>query len=188
MKKSIILLLCLVSSTALADCYIRSNISLSKQLIYSKPTDIQQLVVPDDRGQKCVMRYRIYVNASWQTAEGVGYGKTEDIACAQALDTTRGAVLQEVEPTTVRADSQMVCSDLPDIRVRPVQRNELIWESEADMHSTPQERGKYFVYKEATCRKFIERTNKDQNLIIYQGIICQNSTVPGSKWRVIDKY
>lgn len=188
MKKAIILLLCFASSTAVADCFMRSNISLSRQTIHGAPTDIQRLVVPDDRGQKCVMRYRIYVDAEWQTAEGVGHGKTEDQACKQALDLGRGAVLQEVEPSRIRADNQMVCSDLPDIRVRPVNRGELIWESETDMHSHPQERGKYFTYKQAKCRKFIERTNKDQNMIVYQGIICQSNTLSGSKWRVIDKY
>lgn len=188
MKRAIIISLCLVSSTAMADCFMRSNISLSRQTIYGAPTDIQRLVVPDDRGQKCVMRYRIYVDSAWETAEGVGHGKTEDQACKQALELSRGAVLQEVAPTHVRADNQMVCSDLPDIRVRPVNRGELIWESETDMHSHPQERGKYFTYKQATCRKFIERADRNQNLIVYQGIICQANTLPGSKWRVIDKY
>lgn len=188
MKKAIILLLCLASSAAVADCYIRSDIKLSKQVIHGAPTDMQRLVVPDNRGQKCIMRYRIYVNTAWETAEGTGYGKTEDRACQQAMDLGRASVLQEVEPTHVRADNQMVCSDLPDIRVRPVRRGELIWESETDMHSHPQERGNYFSYKQAKCRKFIERVGKDQNMIVYQGIICQASTMPGSKWRVIDKY
>lgn len=188
MKKALILGLCLASSTAMADCYMRSNITLNRQSVYTVPTDVQRLVVPDDRGYKCVMRYRIYVDTAWQTAEGIGYGRAENQACTQALDLSRGVVLQEVEPTSVRADNQMICSDLPDIRVRPVHRNEVIWESEVDMPSHPQERGKYFVYKQATCRKFIERVNKDQNLIIYQGIICKATTAPNSKWIVLDKY
>jgi hypothetical protein len=188
MKKVIILAICLASSSAIADCYMRSNINLSRQTVYGAPTDIQRAVAPDSGRQKCVMRYRIYINDAWQTAEGVGYGKTEDAACEQALNLSRGTVLQEVEPSSVRADNQMVCSDLPDIRVRPVRRGELIWESETDMHSHPQERGNYFNYKQAKCRKFIERVDKEQNLIIYQGIICQANTLAGSKWRVIDKY
>jgi hypothetical protein len=189
MKLAIALTLCVATSTAVADCYMRSNITLWKQPINAEPTDIQRLVVPDDKGQKCVLRYRLHVGNEWKTVEGTGIGRTETEACAQALQLARGSILEEVEPNRVRADTQMVCSDLPDIRVRPVRKGELIWESEADLHSHALERKQpYFFWKQARCRKFIERTSQDQNLIIYQGVMCQSTTTANSKWLVLDKY
>ena len=172
---------------AKADCYVRSNIQLTRQAINAGPTDVQRLVVPDALGQKCVMRYRVHIGDVWYTAEGTATSKTEGDACRQALDIGNGRVLAEVEPSQVRADTQMVCSDLPDIRIRAVRIGEVIWESETDMHRHKQERG-YFNYKQTRCRMFTERNAQDRNLYTYQGIICKVNSSPNSKWRVIDKY
>jgi hypothetical protein len=185
--KQTILLLVLVSATASADCYMRISTRLTPQMVNSQPVDIQRLVVPDSRGQKCVMRYRIHVGNDWETIEGVGVGATETEACARALDLGRGSMLKEVTSQRVRADSQMVCSDLPDIRVRPVRIGELIYQSEVDLHSIPVER-KIFWYKRTQCRMFVERDSKNANLWLYQGVICQTGSRPDSKWQVIDKY
>jgi hypothetical protein len=174
-------------SDARADCYVRSNIKLTRQSINAGPTDLQKLVVPDERGQKCVVRYRVHIGDEWYTAEGSGIGKDEGSACVQAMDVSQGRVLAEVEPSQVTSDTQMVCSDLPDIRIRPVRIGEVIWESETDMHRHEQER-KYFDYKQTRCRMFTERNAKDRNLYTYQGIICKVNSTPNSKWRVIDKY
>ena len=187
MKKLIIAGLCLVSTTAFADCYVRSNIKLTRQAIVAGPTDLQKLVVPDVVGKKCVLRYRVYVGNQWQTAEGTGTGANEATACSIAMDVGNGRVLSEVEPSTVRADTQMVCSDLPDIRVRPVRVGETVWESETDLHGNPQER-KYFEYKHAKCRWFQERNPKDGNMITYLGIMCQADGRPNAKWRILDKF
>ena len=189
MKLAIALTLCVATSVAMADCYQRSNIKITQQKINTVPTDIRTLVTPDVNGQKCVARYRLHIGNAWTTVEGTAVARTETEACGQALDVKRGVALEEVAPATVAADQQLVCSDLPDIRVRPVRRGELIWESEADLHSHPLERKQpYFVWKQAKCRKFIERTSQDQNLIIYQGVMCQSTTAKNSKWLVLDKY
>ena len=116
-----------------------------------------------------------------------GTGRDEGSACVQAMDIGRGSVLAEVEPSRVRADTQMVCSDIPDIRIRPVRIGEVVWESETDMHRHEQER-KYFDYKQTKCRMFTERNSKDRNLYTYQGIICKADTNPNGKWQVVDKY
>lgn len=189
MKRAIALILCLASATALADCYQRSSINMTQQKINGVPTDIQRLVTPDARGQKCVARYRLHIGNAWTTVEGSAVASNEATACEQAMELKRAIALEEVAPKSVGADHQLVCSDLPDIRVRSVQRGELIWESEVDLHSNGLERSQpYFYLKEARCRKFVERKPKDQNLIIYQGIICQSTTSANSKWVVIDKY
>ena len=187
MKHTLLVGLCLASSFADAECYIRSSIKLSTQPTNTQPTDIQKLVVPDAKGFKCAIRYRIHINDDWQTAEGIGYGRTEAAACVQALDLQQGAILEEVTPIRIKADTQMVCSDLIDIKVRPVRIGETIWDSEADMHRHPNER-KPFNYKDTVCRLFTERNAKDRNLYTYQGVMCRTTSQPNSKWRVIDKY
>lgn len=187
MKKTIIALMLSTGLSAHADCYIRSDITLSQMSVQGSPTDIQTISTPDVNGHKCVARYRVYADNQWHTMESSAVSPSQPEACARAL-TSKSYALLEITPKLVASDNQIVCSDLPDIRIRPVHQGELIWESETDMHSHPSQKGKYFTYKQARCRKFIERTAKDQNLIVYTGIICQNDTGPNSKWRVIDKY
>jgi len=187
MKKLLIAGLLLATTLAHAECYMRSSIKLTRQTVSSQPVDWQKLVTPDAAGKKCVIRYRIQINNNWETVEGIGVAPTEGAACAQALDVTRGSVLEEVTPTRVSADNQMVCSDLPEIRVHPVRIGDIIWQSEVDIHTIPAER-REFWYKRSRCRMFVERDSKNANLWLYQGVICQNNTSPNSKWQVIDKY
>jgi hypothetical protein len=187
MKRLLAASLCLVSATVMADCYIRSDIKLTRQTINAGPTDLQKLVVPDVAGKKCIVQYRVHIGDNWHTAEGSSVGKDEGSACAKAMDIGRGNVLLDVDPSTITSDSQMVCSDLQEIRVRAVHIGELIWESETDMHRNAQER-KYFDYKQTKCRMFTERNAKDRNFYTYQGIICKADSSPNSKWQVVDKY
>jgi hypothetical protein len=155
--------------------------------ITTQGRDSQQMTVPDARGQKCMVRYRIDINGEWRTVEGQGIGRNETEACREAYSPKNAYFLVDMEPQQISADTQMVCSDLPDIRVRTVHIGETIWESEADLHPHPKER-KYFTYKMSQCRMFAERSGKNQNLLVYQGVICRINNLPNSKWQVIDKY
>lgn len=184
---ALILTLLCFSSPAQSDCHVRSNISTRSPEVNSTPTDVQRFVVTTPNGFKCTAQYRIHIGDNWQTAEGVGKGTTEDAACLQATDIGRGTLLTEVPPQSIRATNQMVCTDFPDIRVRPVKIGEMVWESETDLHSIPAERP-YFNYKHTVCRMFVERNGQGQNLSIYQGIICRVNSSPYSMWQVIDKY
>lgn len=174
-------------SNTRAECYMRSSTTLSKDTVQMQPVDVQRLVTPDATGYMCSARYRIQIKNEWQTAEGVGHAGTEDRACALAMDVGRGRLLNEVESQTVKSDTQMVCSDLLDIRVHPVRIGDIIYQSEVDMHTIPAER-KDFWYKRTQCRMFVEKDMKNTNLWLYQGVICRIDTTPKSKWRVIDKY
>ena len=187
MKRLTILCLALASTVATAECYVRSDIRLSRQGINAGPTDFQKIVAPDSNGFKCSVQYRIHIGENWYTAEGSAVANTESEACTRASDVGLGTVLLEVEPSQVRADTQMVCSDVPEIRVRRVRVGEMVWESETEMHTNPAERP-YFNYKGSQCRLFVERQGKDQNLYLYQGVMCKLDQRPDSKWQVIDKY
>lgn len=185
--KKFALALVLVSGIVHADCHMRSNISTRSPDVNSAPTDVQRFVVSTAKGFKCTAQYRIHMGNNWQTAEGVGEGSTEDSACKQATDINRGTLLVDVQPQSIRATNQMVCTDFPDIRVRPVKIGETVWESETDLHSIPAERP-YFNYKHTVCRMFVERATQRQDLAIYQGVICRINTSPSSMWTVVDKY
>ena len=187
MKHLLLLPLIVTSATALADCHVRINTTIPQHLINTPPTDIQQIVTPDSRGYKCAMQYRLHVDREWRTVEGIGYGKTEMAACAQAIDTNRGAYLEEAVTSNIHADNQMVCSDLPDIRVRPVKIGESIWESEVELHAAQSLR-KPFIYKRTMCRFFTERGVKNNNFYPYQGVICRENMTGNSKWVVVDKF
>lgn len=174
-------------SQSKADCFIHSNIKMTRQNIIAGPTDVQRMVMPVNAGKQCTVNYRVYIGDRWRTAEGTATANTESEACVRAMDIGRGTVLAEVEPNKITAETNMVCSDVEPIRVHPVRIGDIVWESETDMSAHPEER-KYFTYKFTQCRYFAERNAKDQNLLIYQGVICRIDTTPGSKWRVIDKY
>lgn len=186
--KRLAILLAVVSTTAMADCYVRVSTNLTKQTLNSRPTDIMQFVTTAPQGYNCVLRYRIHINDSWQTVEGEGTAKTETEACVQAIRPERAGILQEIELDKVNTDTRLVCSDREMIQVRKVKIGEKIWESETDIHILPQERP-YFTYKGTTCRWFIEREGQRQNMILYQGIICKtNNQNSNSRWLVVDKF
>lgn len=184
--KPFALALLLAASTASADCHIRVSTKIGQGSVFGQPTDVQRMVTPDARGYQCVLRYRLNVNLDWQTVESIGLGRTEAQACAAAADLKQASVLTDA-PVKVSADQQMVCSDLPDIRVRPVRIGEVVWESETDVHVNPDERP-YFVYKNTQCRMFVERNSSDRNFFTYQGVICRLNATRNSKWQVVDKY
>jgi hypothetical protein len=187
MKKYLLVALMALANTTHADCLMRSSIKISQDQINSVPTDIQKMVVPDAKGNRCILHYRLHVGARWQTVEGVGLGATEPAACSNALDVSRGAILEEVTPKTVQADSQMVCSDLQEIHMHPVRIGDVIWESETDIHNIPAQRP-YFRYKNTQCRLFVETNSKEMDLVIYQGVICRVDSTQQSRWQVVDKF
>ena len=175
-----------ITASAMAECYVRSSSTINFKLVESEPTDIQRIVVPDPAGKKCVLTYRLNIANKWQNVEGVGFGKTEALACAQAAVVNRAQLLEEVEPTRIRSETQMVCSDRPEIRVHPVRVGDSILESEVDFHVKKSERG-YFNYEKSRCRLFSERAAKSRDVLMYEGVICKEGDGP-SKWRVVDKY
>lgn len=185
--KYLIIPLMFVATVAQAECLTRVKTNISRAAINSRPTDIQKMVIPEGSNQRCVMRYRIHIGTDWQTVEGEGVGRNAAEACVQAIRPEVGSILSDVEYDRVTAETQMVCSDFQDIHVRKVHAGERIWESEAEIHNNPAEQ-KYFVYKDTQCRYFIERGAKEQNMYLYQGIMCRETKEPTSKWLVVDKY
>lgn len=185
--KKLLLVLALIHSTSYADCNFRVVTKLNHGMIEGQPVDQQRMVMPDPKGYRCIIRYRVQIKGNWETIEGIGIDAREPAACARALDLRTAAVLKEETVTKVTAESQLVCSDFAEIRVHPVRIGDEIFQSEVDMHTVPEER-RDFWYKRTQCRMFVEKDMKNSNLWLYQGIICRKDTTPNSKWIVIDKY
>jgi hypothetical protein len=151
-------------------------------------TDYREQVFNEAKGKRCIVQYRAHMADGWHTVEGSSTAQDQTVACKQAHDVGRGYLLADVGPEKITTTTNMVCSDFPEIRVRPVRIGEVIWDSETDVHTIPTERP-YFWYKGTACRMFIERATVNGNLMMYQGIICrQQGDGWPTKWIVVDKY
>ena len=187
MKKVAVTAALLMSTTVMAECYVRMDAKLTREAVFGTATDVQQMVSRDSNGYRCVAQYRINLNGDWHTAEGVGHGVTETQACQQAIDLKNSALLAEVEPHRIKSKTEMVCSTFEPIQIRKVRVGERIRESEVDVHVVPAER-RYFNYGGARCRMFVERDAKSGKVFTRQGVICQETQQPNSSWIVVDKY
>ena len=188
MNRSLAALLLLgLSLSSLADCQIRSSITVADLTTDSRPTDARYLVTPDNiSGYECSVRYRIHYEGAWHDVEGTSHGETKTDACAHALDVNRGYILAGEKATHASAETQMVCSDRPELHVHPVAIGDNIWESETEF---PSKSGLvYFKYQGDLCRFFEERGVRHRTVAIYTGVICRNGDTPESKWRVVDKF
>ena len=178
--------LAVLSTTAQADCYVRSAMTNQTKVSITAIADVEPLVVPISFTQnKCIVTFRAQVNGSWMSAEGSSVGAkslSEDELCQNAIDSGRVQVLSRTGGGNVAVETNMVCDDRPEIKVRNVKIGEVVRESEVRPHPNFP---KPFRYRTAQCRWFIEPEPRNSDLLQRQGIICQSF---GNEWRVIDKW
>lgn len=175
-----------IPATAQADCYVRSAMHTKGTMSITRVADVQTLVVPISNTQhKCIVQYRGLVGSEWKTFEGEYTDRrtvTEADLCKGAMDAGRAQMLSRADPKNLSVETNVVCDDRPEIRVKNVRVGDLVRESEVRPHPNFP---KSFIYRGAQCRWFIEPLHRNQDLLQYQGIICQNS---GPEWRVVDKW
>jgi hypothetical protein len=186
MFRSTAIILAVISTTAQADCYVRSAMTARSQVSLTSISDIQTLVVPINATQnKCFATYRAQLNGEWVTIEGTSVGAktiTEEDLCKSAMDQGRAQILNRARGRSMSVETDMVCDDRPVIQVRNVNVGELVRVSEVRPHPNFP---KTFRYRAAQCRWFIEPEPRVGDLLQRQGIICQST---GDEWRVIDKW
>lgn len=186
MFRSTAIVLAVVATTAQADCYVRSAMTNQSRASISAIADVEPIVVPiSDTQNKCLVSFRAQVNNNWITAEGSSVGLkslSEDELCRNAIDSSKIQILSRVDGGNVNVETNMVCDDRPEIRVRNVKIGEVVRESEVRPHPNFP---KPFRYRTAQCRWFIEPEPRNSDLLQRQGIICQSF---GNEWRVIDKW
>ena len=186
LRPTAIVLALTIPTVAHADCYVRSAMTSQARASITNITDVQPLVVPINHTQnKCFVTYRAQVNNEWVTVEGTSVGpKTmpEEELCRGAMDQGRSQILSRANGSNMLVETNMVCDDRPEIKVRNVQIGDLVRESEVRPHPNFP---KPFRYRAAQCRWFIEPEARNADLLQRQGIICLSH---GSTWRVIDKW
>jgi hypothetical protein len=177
----------ILQSHAEDSCKFVLDTQLTSLKVFGEPTDVQELVLQVDQETSCRTFYRIYLGDEWRSASGFATGRTREDACAKALSLGNGRLLSEIAPDTIKSTTETLCTDFEDIRLRPVQIGDRIWESNVDVSSKIKERP-YFSYKGARCRKFSERIPVPQGLYLAQGVICRTGSTPNARWLVVDKY
>ena len=175
-----------ISTTAQAECYVRSAITNQTTISITSVADVQPLVVPvSATHNKCIVTFRAQVNGQWITAEGENTGlKTisEAALCRGAMDQGRTQIMSRANGSNLAMEQNMVCTDQKIPEVRKVVTGELIKESEVLPHPNFPKR---FGYRATICRWFMEPEVVPGDLLNRQGIVCR---VNDSTWQVVDKW
>lgn len=184
----LLIALLFVSTTAAAECYVRSATVKESRANITRIADIKRYVTPVDSNHfKCTVSFRAEINHTWQNGEGQSIGAAGDsidAICTQALDSGRSYLLSKVADGKMLNEQEMICTDRPDPQVRTVKIGDIVQISELAPH--PQ-KPDFFVYRGAQCRWFVETDVNvaARDLFQWQGIAC---LVRKGEWQVIDKF
>jgi len=186
LRPTALILALAIPATAQADCYVRSAMTNQTSVKITSIADVQPMVVPVSPTQnKCIVTFRAQVDGTWITAEGESVGSrglSEADLCRGAMDQGRAQILSRADGGHMTVEQNMVCSDRPAIRVRIVQRGDMVKESEVRPHPNFPNR---FTYRGTECRWFQEPEIQHGDLLRRQGIICRSNA---QDWQVIDKW
>ena len=176
----------MVTTTVEAQCYVRQTMTAQQQARIARVTDVQTLAVPfSATHHKCIVTFRAQLDGEWITGEGEHTAPrtvSEADVCKSAMDSGRLQILNRASAKNLTVETNMVCDERPEIRVRNVRIGDTVRESEVRPHPNfPRP----FRYLGAQCRWFIEPVYRNQDMGQFQGIICHNN---GAEWRVVDKW
>ena len=187
MKSTIIALAFFAAFSAQAECVMRST-SLTKVVgKLDDIADIRAMTFPAANGEvRCSISVRVLYKGRWDTTYGEYTGPAEigdQDLCVNAVEIAARQFLASKESKLLHSEQQMFCSDEEPIKVRSVQKGEVIKLSEVMLNTKKPE----FLYKGALCKWFTETTTKGSDLYQWNGIICRlNPKV--EDWTVVDKF
>jgi len=145
--------------------------------------DVKYTRLPYNGLRKCIARVRVQVNNTWEDAEGEGVAETDAQACNQARDILNVQYLSPVDPERVNAESSMVCSDAPAVRLREKVKNG-DWLSESEVMPFA-EYPKPFNYNGTTCKWFAYREAHQGRPVSFAGVMCM---MQPNRWQVVDLF
>lgn len=188
MKLTVAVLAIIAAFSAQADCVMRST-SVTKVVgKLDNIADINALTFPASNGEiKCSVSVRVQYEGKWYTTYGEYTGQAEvgdHELCVNAVEVAARQFLASKEPKLMHSEQQMFCSDEEPIKVRSVQKGEVIKLSEVVLNPAKPK----FMYKGALCMWFTEITTKSNDLYQWNGIVCQLNPKVDSEWRVVDKF
>lgn len=182
------LIFLLLSSTAAAECYMRSATVNQLGKSITRIADVKQSVVPVNNSQfKCNVTFRAEIDHVWHTGEGQSIGANGDSIdqiCSQALTSGRSYLLTKVAGNRTTVEQEMVCRDDPLPEVRTVRIGDIVQLSELAPH--PQ-KPDFFEYRGAKCRWFVESDFDPvrRDVFQHQGVVC---LLRKGEWQVVDKF
>ena len=159
-------------------CIARSASALMNEHVVSAVTDLVRRATTGF----CEVRYLLTVDGEQHhvVAEAKGTQPT-DLLCKTAIDIGREKLLSGMGGR-FRTETITVCSEGEPIQ-KKVKVGDTVLENELGRSLVDL----YFRYKNTKCRLFRERLAKNGQLVVNNGVICQNDS-GGANWIVVDKW
>ena len=182
-----LLIAALIPVSVMAECVLDSRTSTASSVQIEERSALRQEVVPaPDGGRRCIASFKARIGATWYWTQGQydwSDGRPRTEACAVAVSRAEDLLKTQVEPTHVRSEKTVVCTDQQDLDL-------LRSTNPGSMGKLHQFRPhpdypKRFWYNGAQCKWFLDSAFRNQDVYTYQGVICQ---VQRDQWVVVDKF
>lgn len=183
-------LLCLAlipASVVASECVLNSRTVTGSTARIEERSGLRQEVVPSpDGGRRCIVSFKARIGATWYWAQGQydwADGRPRAEACAVAVSRAEDQALTQAEPTHVRSEKVVVCSDQKDLELlRSTNPGSVGRLHQFRPHP---DYPKQFWHNGAQCRWFLDSAFRHQDVYTYQGVICQ---IQNNQWVVVDKF
>ena len=185
-KMLAVLIGAIIATAANAECIMRTS-SVTKVVGKIEDiADIRPLVSPTASNERqCSIRARVQYKDDWHTiyADYTGPAEVGDQElCLNAVELGVRQFLASKEAKLMHSEQQMVCSDEPVTKIRPVQKFEVVRISEVRPHPN---KPVPFLVKGVECRYFIE---PGTNSKVWEGVVCRTGRKDAEEWLVVDKF
>lgn len=170
------------SMPAFAECYYSSQ--TIAQIPY-KIDDIDSVNTMRGPGH-CTVTARVLYKNQWHSIAGKAAdpNKDQEAICMDALTYSIKDFLLRANGQRVDAVQQMICTDLPTTKLKPVDRGDIVKASEVTPHPTRQP----FLNNGNECRWFIEtEVDEIKRMKTINGIICRVGRLTADQWYVVGK-
>jgi len=180
---AVALILSVLAATASAECYVRTATVATGKTQAQRVADIKYTRLPYNGLRKCIARVRVQVGNTWEDAEGEGVAESDAQACNIARDILNIQYLAPVDPEKISAESSMVCSDAPAVKLKEkIKNGDWLLESEvAPFAQYP----KPFTYNGTTCKWFSYREAHQGRPVSFAGVMCM---MQPNRWQVVDLF
>jgi hypothetical protein len=180
-----LLALVLTSGTAAAECYVKSSSISEMQEGIEKTDNVQRYPIRLNNDQfRCSVTFNAQIKGRWYPVESSAIGSgSEDLVCAQALNSGSARILEKVVGTKFTMQQEMVCTDQPLEPKKSVNVGDLVRESEVVPDPAWPRARRFRDGNE--CLRFVESDLAGSELRRSYGVICR---VDQNSWRVVDKF
>ncbi len=170
------LILLFAGVSALAECEVRSASYLAND---HEVGAVQNLIKTPMSGS-CHVAFDLSVDGTVHSLihESTGLGSEESL-CQQAIQEARKELLLTLGGT-FKTEATTVCGDGAN-KIQKIRKGDVVLESEVG----PSAISKYFKHNNSRCRLFSNHIERNRNLAVYYGVICQLDT-NGPNWIVVD--